>query len=162
MSDQTRQFGWKEIRTMTSSDTDISVTPLNQHGNRKWANFTNQETLQIINNHFSAISFRFRSTASNDTDVDYHIYFLTEFDDLIHAATGTITNGQQTATLGGTYIDSITCTQHWINQFSIVNPASDYIASLSVDTAGVSRTLVHLIDSSWPAGTWSVDMRGWT
>ena len=159
---ETFRDDWTTIRSLVSAENGgvpLSATT------RKWADITATETLKgrlyPVNEKVNGVALRFRSSAGDATTGTYWVYAVRENDDAETVCTGTLVAGTQTATMGGTYADTIVITsQRWNTTVASTDTAgNNEMAKLVFDTCGVQYIFVLMTVVS--AGTWSVDATVW-
>lgn len=158
---ESKQNTWTTIRSLVTAENGgvgLSATT------RKWADLTATTALTAklypVSEFANGVCFRFRSSAGDGTTGTYFIYGVRDSDDAETACTGALTAGTQTATLGGTYADTITVTDRWNTTIKAVDAAGDNeMGKIFLDGCGVKYWLVLITVVS--AGTWSVDATNW-
>lgn len=149
---ETPQFTWRTIRDAeAASDIALDATT------KKWADKPS-ETYALPES-FNNIEIRFRGNDAYAT-ANYAVYIYNTDDDATLVCSGAIVAGDQTATMGGFYCDTISATDYWpTNVVTADASANNGMGRIAFDGLGSSHLFVELTSIS-DDDTISVDIRG--
>lgn len=156
---ETPQFTWREYRVaVDTNDTALAATT------KTWATRPESKMFSIPQS-FNNLAIRFRCdpNSTSETTATYTVYVYSDDDDAELVCTGTITRGDQVATMGSGsyyYAETITVTSVWgtdILQFDC--SGANGMANIKFDHLGAKYLYVQ-ITSLKQYDKVSVDVRG--
>ena len=156
-SSVTPQYNWLEIRdAVATSDTALTATT------KDWTDRPFKalsRTIYEIPDEWNNIEIRFRGNDAAATS-NYVVYLYASDDDAVKVCNGALTSGDQTATDGGFFVDTITVADVWPKDvLSGDASAGNGVSRIVFDSLGYQYIWVELTTIS-ASDTMSVDIRG--
>lgn len=152
----TRQGTWVNTRNAVSSDDTLLTTTVDPNC-RKWS--VKPASAKPVPEWANSVAFRFRFSTAAATAKAY-VYAYCEGDDAEFYGSFNLTAGEQIATLGGYYCDTITgiSASQFYKTIGLIDAAGDNgMAKIASDGCALKHWVILLDDIS--AGSVSVDMR---
>lgn len=153
MNKETVQHKWVTMRSGVAAN-DVAITATT----KTWALRPTAKMFEIPSG-FNNIEIRFRGNDAAAT-ATYTVYFYADNDDAIKVVTGNLTSGDQTATMGGYYVDTITTTSTWMTSILTADvSAGNGMGRIAFDATGYKWIFVEFTSIS-ASDTISADIRG--
>jgi len=151
------QLPWTTLRANITADE--SAMAVNQ---MTFAHISNYSHSYSIAEGMAIIELRFLGLAE-DNAADTYIYLARENDDLCLACIGTLTVGQQLATGGKYYVETITLQDRWVDskEVSLADAhGNNGMSRMILDVAGYKTLIVLVVDTG--SYSWDVDISGFS
>lgn len=155
---ETMQHTWVTLRSaVDSNDTALTATT------KDWAD--KPATSYVIPPSFNNVELRFRCdpNSTSETTATYTVYLYPENDDAVLVCTGSITRGDQVATMGAGayyYAETVTVTSSWATDITTADVSgANGMGRIAFDCLGYKYIYVQ-ITALKQYDKVSVDMRG--